>query len=469
LNGIVWFSKKVLVLYFRRFGPRKSLLNYLKDGVYMNESLTGVLKRVKNQKEKMEQLTSLTGFNEYDCGQLLIKTGWKIDEAISNMESYIEGTIGSLYSKEAIVNGIKNAGLYEKLSNNLIKLNTMRGGTKGFKGFIFEELHATNATINGQVTNVINNNGIADFAILNVDGTLTYAQAKVGYGTGNIDFSAYKDQTIVVDKGNTYLINKAKEAGLEVIESDISSKEAARLAKQMQFETKITGRSNSVIVPKARAAINIAKESHNAGLQSAKTGGQFGGGFSLGSNMVDVLSGEKKVGDAVSTVVVDTAVSTGIGYVTGAAVTAVGQTALGTAVAGTVGTATTAIAGTAIGGTAIAAGTAVVGTIGGLGTAAVTTTLAAGTAVGGAAVAAGTAVTSAIASTAAGGAVAAAGTAIAGTAVGGAAVAAGAAATGAAVAAGTAIAAAAVAAAPIVAVGVAAGVVFKIGKKLFGK
>lgn len=398
------------------------------------------------QKEQKDQLISLTGFNENECKQLLIKTGWSINKAVERMRSYVGG-IGSLYSKESIELGIKNAGLYEKLSNNLSTLNTMRGGTKGFKGFLFEEMHATNATIKGQVTNVINNNGIADFAIINTNGTVTYAQAKVGYGTTNIDFSTYKGQTIVVDKGNAFLIEKAKKARLEVMESNISSKEAARLAKQMQLETKIIGRSNSVVVPKAHATVNIVKESHRAGLQSAKTGGQFGGGFSLGSNMVDVLSGEKKVGDAAKAVVVDTALSTGIGYATGAVATVVGNTAVGTAVAGTVGTATSALAGTAVGGTAIAAGSAVIGTIGGLGTAAATTTLAAGTAV-----------TSAIASTAVGSAVAAAGTAVASTAVG-----------GAAVAAGTAVVAAAVAAAPIVAVGVAGGVIFGIGKKLFGK
>ncbi|MDH6671228.1 hypothetical protein M2277_001878 [Paenibacillus sp. LBL] len=422
----------------------------------------------EEQQQQMEQLAILTGFDKKECEQLLTKTGWSIKGAIGRLNSYIAGT-SSLYSTEVIEKGIRNAELYEKLSNNLSNLNTMRGGTNGFKGFIFEELHATNATINGRVTNVINNNGIADFAVINADGTITYAQAKVGYGTGKIDFTAYKDQTIVVDKGNTYLIKKAKEAGLEVVESDISSKEAARLAKQMQLESKVTRRPNSVVVPKAHTAINIAKESHRVGVQSAKTGAQFGGGFSLGSNIVDVLSGEKKIRDAAKGVAVDTAVSTGIGYASGAAATVIGQTALGSTVAGAVGTATSAIAGTAVGGATIAAGTAAVGTIGGIGTTVATTAIAAGTAAGGAVVTAGAAVSSAIASTAVGGAVATAGTAIAGTAVGGAVVAAGTAATGAVVATGAAVAAAAVAAAPVVAVGAVLGGLYGIGRKLLRK
>lgn len=435
----------------------------------MYESLVLVLKQVSNQKEQMEKLRTLTGFNQLESEQLLQKTGWNINEAVRNIHKFLAGTTGSFYSKEIIVNGIKNAGLYEKLSNNLSNLNTMRGGTKGFKGFVFEELHATNATIKGQVTKVINNNGIADFKIINPDGTITYAQAKVGYNTGNLDLSLYKGQTIVVDKGNTYLINKAKDAGLEVIESDISAKGAAKLAKKMQLESKITGKPNSVIVPKTHAAINIAKQSHSVGLQAAKKGGQFGGGFSIGSNLVEVFSGDKDVKEAAGDVAKDTVVSTGLAYATGAAATVVGQTAIGSAVAGVVGSAASTIAATTVGGTAIAAGTAVVGTIGAVGTTAATTTLAVGSTVGGMAVAAGSTVTSAVASTAVGSAVAAAGSAVASTAVGGAVVAAGTAATGAAVAAGTAVAAAAVAAAPVVAVGVAAGALIGLGKKIFGK
>lgn len=431
-------------------------------------SLADVNKKLEEQ-QKFAQIRETTGFEETEIRQLLAETGWSPEEAAENMEILVKGAAAAVYAKEAIAEGLKNAGLHNKLAENLGKLNTMRGGTKGFKGFVFEEMHATSETLKGQATTVINNNGIADFAILQADGSLKYAQAKVGYGTGSIDFSAYQGQTLVVDKGNTTLIAKARAAGLDVVESDISAKEAGKLAKQMQMESRITGKANAVAVPKTQAAMNIAKESHRAGMQSARTGGQFGGGFSLGSNAVDVLTGDKKIGEAAAAVAVDTAVSTGIGYAAGAIATAVGQTAAGTAVAGTIGTATAAVAGTAVGGAAIAAGSAVVGTIGAAGTAAVTSTLAAGAAVGGTVAAAGTAVTSALASTAVGGAVAAAGSAIAGTAVGGAAVAAGAAATGAAVAAGGAIAAAAVAAAPVVAVGVAVGAVFKLGKKLFGR
>ena len=449
-------------------------------GNIMNEEIFN--KKIFN--DEIDHLVDMSGLTRDECINLMDVNNWSVEETKDNLEFIVTGTATTAYTQEAIIAGIENAGLYSKMAENLSNLNTMRGGEKGFKGFVFEEMHATNATVNGQTTLVINNNGIADFKIIAADGKVTYAQAKLGYGNGNIDFSAYEGQTIVIDKGNTALIEKAKAANMKVVESDISAEEASRLAKNMQTETKITGSKNSHIVPKVDSAINIAKEAHNVGIKAAKTGAQVGGGFSLGSNVVEVISGDKSIEDAAGDVVIDTAISAGIGYATGVATTAIGSTAAGVAVTTAATTATTAataaIGSTALGASALAAGTtaattgaAVVGAVGGVGTAAVTTTLAAGSAIGAAATAGTAAIGTAVTSTAVGGAIAAgsaaAGTAIAGTAVGGAAIAAGAAATGAAVAAGTAVAAAAVVAAPVVAVAATAGALFTIGKKLIGR
>lgn len=445
-----------------------------------NQGFTELSPLMEILEDEMDDLVNYTGFSEEECTRLILVTGWSLKQAVDNIKKFTTGSASAAYSQDAIVEGIKNAGLYSKMAENLSSLNTMRGGVKGFKGFVFEEVHAANATVSGKTTVVLNNNGIADFKIISPNGNVSYAQAKLGYNTGNIDFSAYKGQTLVIDKGNTALIKKAKEAGLKVVESDISGEEAARMAKQMQFESKITGSPKSTLVPKTHAAANIVKEAHQVGVKTARTGAQFGCGFSLGSNLVEVLSGEKDVKEAAGDVAIDTAVSAGVGYGTGVAATVIGNSVVGTAISGVAGTATAAIGSTAAGGaalaaesSAIAAGTTAAGFIGSVGTAAVTSTLAAGAAVG-STVAAGTAaVGTAVASTAIGGAAVAAGTAagtaIAGTAVGGAVVAASAAATGVAVAAGAAVTAVAVAAAPVVAVGAAIGAVFGIGKKLFGR
>lgn len=426
--------------------------------------------------DEIAELMESTGFCENECYDLIRTTGWSSRQAIDNVKYLTLGAAITEYSKQAIIEGVKKAGLFSKMAENLSALNTMRGGTKGFKGFVFEEMHAANASSMGNTTFVLNNNGIADFEIISSNGKITYAQAKLGYKTGQIDFTAYKGQTLVVDKNNIALIKKAKEAGLKVVESDVSGEEAARIARQMQFESNMSGEPNAIIVPRMYAATSIVKEAHNVGMRTARSGAQFGFGFSAGSNLVDVLSGEKDVKEASKDVAVDTAISAGVGYGAGFVTTVIGNTTAGAAAVSMASTAATAVGSTTVGGVAIAAGSSIaaagstaVGVIGGLGTTAVTSTLAAGTAVG-STVAAGTAaVGSTIAGTSAGGAVVAAGSALAGTAVGGTVAAAGAAATGVAVAAGTAVAAAAVAAAPVVAVGAAVGAVWSIGRKIFGR
>lgn len=414
----------------------------------------------RRTKAKVENALIEFEIDACEFSELLNITGWKAEEAIDNINSFISGSVATVYLKNDIVNGIKNAGLYDKLSNNLSNINTMRGGTKGFKGFVFEELHATEATLQGSVTEVINNNnGVSDFIIKNADGSIMHAQAKAGYHNQNIDFSAYKGQTIIVDKGNQELINKAKNAGLKVIESDVSLKQSTNLANSMQLETKITGSKNAILVPKTHSTINIAKEAHYVGKNCAVKGAQFGGGFSLGTNIVDVVSGDKDADEAVIDIVKDSAVSAGVGYVTGMAITAIGNTAVGSAIT----TAGTAIASTTVGGSVIAAGTAAVGTATAVGTAVTGTVAAGGAAIAGAVASAGTAIAGTAvggglvtAGSAVAGTMAAAGTAIASTAVG-----------GAAVAAGTAVAGAAIVAAPVVAVGAVLGVGYKVVKKIF--
>ncbi|OON99998.1 MAG: hypothetical protein ATN35_09715 [Epulopiscium sp. Nele67-Bin004] len=364
-------------------------------------------------------------------------------KATECLDSYITALASGVLASEAITTSIKNAGLYNKMANNLSHYNTMRGGTKGFKGFVFEELHATQATINGQATQVIANNGIADFYILDADGGTTLAQAKVGYKTGKVDWDAYGDQTIVIDKGNQQLIDSAKAAGKNVIESDISAKQAEALSKAMQMETKITGKPNSTIVTKGYSTAKTVGQAHNAGIQAGIKGAQFGAGMSIGANIVDVANGDKEFSEAAEDVAVDTVVSGATSYAVGAASSIVGSTAVGAKAIGAASGAVSGVSSVATGAATMAANSAV-------GSAAIGAASATTAAVTGAA----TAATTAITSTAVGGAVA------------GAATAAGAVATGAATATvaaigSTAVGATALAAAPVVVTGAVIGGIAK--------
>lgn len=327
-----------------------------------------------------------------------------------------------------------------KAGENLSSLNTMRGGIKGNKGFVAEELQAAEASSAGKATQTLNDNGVADLVYTGKNGHKYYQQMKVGYKPNQIDFSKYKGQTIVVDKGNPYfkeMVKEGKKHGVKVVEGSVTNEQAKNLSTAMQMETKITGAKTATVVPRAAAA-------HNAGLKAGKTGALYGAGFSLATNTVDVISGDKEVGEAAADVAKDTAVSYGAGYAVGAAGSAIASTSIGASAIGAASSVGSAVAGTTVGGAIIGAGTAATGAVAAAGTAATGAVVGAvstvGSAVGGAAVAA-----------------------TAGTAVGGA-VAAG---VGAAAAGAAAVGAAAVAAAPVVAVGAAAGLIYKGFKRLF--
>lgn len=253
-------------------------------------------------------------------------------------------------AKNSIKENIKNAKAYNDLGNNLSTYNTMRGGKKGFKGFVFEEMHATTASVNGQATKVVGNNGISDFKITLKNGKVVDGQAKIGYRTKSINWDSYKNQIIVTDKGNKSLISRAKKAGLDVIESPIPSKKAQTLGNWMQIETKFTGRKNAKIVPKVYATGKIANQCHQAGISLSKSESVFGAGFSIGSNVVNVIDGDKTLKHATFDIAKDTAIATGTGYIVGAATTAIASTS---AIAGVTTAATTAIAGTSVGTTVI--------------------------------------------------------------------------------------------------------------------
>ena len=347
---------------------------------------------------------------------------------------------------KSIIDNLDAIKSWGEAGNSLSALNTMRGGLNGNKGFVAEYLQAAEASAAGRATRVLDNNGVADLAYTGKNCRTYLQQMKVGYKPSQIDFAKYKGQTLVVDKGNPYfreMVKRGKLHGVKVIEGSITNEEAAILSKAMQLETTITGAKTATVVPRLMTA-------GNAGLVAARSGALYGAGFSLATNVVDVLNGEKELGDAALDVVKNTAMNFGTSYVAGmagsaaaGAGSAVAGTSAGAAAIGAVSSAGSAVAGTTVGGAVIGVGTAATGAVAAAGTAATGAVVGAvgtvGSAVGGAAV-----------------------TATAGTVVGGAVAAgvAGAAATAAVAG------AAAVAAAPVVAVGATVGLVYKGIKSL---
>jgi hypothetical protein len=392
---------------------------------------------------------------EDEYHRLKLVTGWNDETASENLSAFLIGIGTPTYTKEAIVEGVKKAGIYSKLSEGLTSLNTMRGGLKGNKGFVAEHLHAASLSEKGMAATVINDNGIADVVRVGKNGHKYYEQIKFGYKPGQIDYSRYKGQTIVVNNDNPYfntIRSEAKKHGVKVVRSEVSESTASTVSKAGQIETSITGAKSAQVVPRVCVGGKVVAQAHRAGIAGAKDGAAFGAGFSIATNAIDVLTGEKNLSDAAGDVVVDTATSTAIEYglraagsLAGTAGSALAGTAAGAQAVTAAGTVGSAIAGTTVGGAALGVGGAAIGGVAAAGTAVATVGTAAATVATGAVGAVGTAA----ASTAIGGA-------IAGSAVG-----------GAAIAGATAVGAVAVAAAPVVAVGAVLGCGYSLCKRIF--
>lgn len=69
--------------------------------------------------------------------------------------------------------------------------------------------------------------------------------------------------------------------------------------------------------PKLSTAMDVAKISHRAGIQTAETSAIIGGSVSIVKNIVAVCKGEEETGDAIKNVAKDTATTAAVGYATG--------------------------------------------------------------------------------------------------------------------------------------------------------
>lgn len=317
------------------------------------------------------ELAYLTGLSEEKCRRFMSVNNMGGDDALEAIDIFMQCLNDNIAVPMEIVGCMQSAGIYSEMASRLGEYNTMRGGVRGYGGFVFEELHAADKAVKGADITVLRDNGPVDFIVRDASGHETLFQAKSGYKTSQPDWSKYDSdmQTIVVDKGNTRLVEKARNAGFKVEESSVFKKHADVVARAQQWESKITGKTNAPITATATGA-------HTAGLASAKLAARVGVSMKLGENIYDVISGNKAFEDAAADIIVDGAIMVGGAYVgtaaltaagtaAGAAATAFAGTAAGAAVTGAVSTAVTAVGSTAVGGAAVAGATTVATTVAG--------------------------------------------------------------------------------------------------------
>ncbi|MCI9500642.1 MAG: hypothetical protein HFG76_01310 [Hungatella sp.] len=223
---------------------------------------------------------------------------------------------------------------YQKALQNVEKelssLNLSRGG-KNADGFVFECLHVAEKNKrnmqkgNGYVLDVIDNNGIADFRMVDRAGHVSYQQAKTGYHGPNkykIAKESYNGQTLVVDKGNQELVEYAQSISLPVEESPVSKDMAHSLTEVMKQEGKIRqkiGLSNTgPITSNLYIAAEQLSYAHTAGLNAAKGSAAFAAGVSMGKNMYGLIEGDKDLREFFLETSAETATAVGGAYVMGA-------------------------------------------------------------------------------------------------------------------------------------------------------
>ena len=311
-----------------------------------------------------KELAYLIGLSEKECEDLMTVNHLDGDEALEAVDIFMEALNNNVAVPAEIAACMNKAGIYSQLASRLSAYNTMRGGVKGYGGFVFEELHAADAASKGVNIQVLANNGPADFIVVDANGQQTLVQAKAGYRPNQINWSKYKGQKVVVDKGNTALANDARAAGLVVEESSVYKLQADIIARAQQWESQLTGSATAPITA------NVAS-SYYAGLASAKFAARVGVSMHVGATIYDVLAGNKSFEEGVADCIVDGTITIGGAFVGGAAlnlagsaVTALAGTSAGTAVAGVVTGAGAAIGSTAVGGAMLAGATTVATGIG---------------------------------------------------------------------------------------------------------
>lgn len=272
---------------------------------------------------------------------------------------------GTVINLNEVMRGAKNNIGTNETVKNLSNLNVNRGGVFGAKGFVGEHMAANEMnkilTVRGLKAEVINNNGLADIVVKKANGTIVRKyQAKFGYEGTNIDVSKYvaDNQTILVSKdASEKFIRNLKSQGAKVEKANITTAEAEKLSKAMRVEGKILKNKNSTVATKGYGFNQGIVNCHKAGVKSAGKGAAFGAGFSLATNTIDIINGDKEIGEAVVNIAADTAFAAGTGYTVGAAITAIGSTTAGAAIGGTLASAGTAVASTAVGGAVVGGAT----------------------------------------------------------------------------------------------------------------
>lgn len=233
----------------------------------------------------------------------------------------------------------RNMKYQEALKNvhrELSSLNLNRGGNNT-AGFVFENLYAADQNMQSlkagksEFRFVRNDNRSVDIDVVDVAGKKlskgSEEQVKMGYSGTNkykITKARYGDQTLVVDKGNTELIEHGSKQNFKVIESRISEREAQLFTDTMKQEGKgcqavaLPGGNTAPITASLYYAAEELGYAHAAGVNAVKGGAAFAAGISFGKNMYNFIEGNMELREFILETGEETAAGAAGMYISGA-------------------------------------------------------------------------------------------------------------------------------------------------------
>ena len=168
------------------------------------------------------------------------------------------------------------------------------------KNFIREQIEASQRDGQTRHVQVIDEDALADLII--EKGT-EYVDVKCESYIGKDNWKLCKDFGVLYINGDQpdfeELKTKALEYGIQRVESTVSKAvNCEELAAVMHLESKITGNPAAVFFPHDYTKEQAIKLVQFNGVISAKAWAKVGGAVAIGSNFVDVLTGEKTIKEA---------------------------------------------------------------------------------------------------------------------------------------------------------------------------
>ena len=174
------------------------------------------------------------------------------------------------------------------------------------KNFIREQIEASQSDGQTRHVQVIDEDALADLII---EKGSQYVDVKCESYIGKDNWKLCKDFGVLYINSDQpdfeELKSKALEYGIKRVEGTISKAvNCEELATVMHLESKITGNPAAVFFPHAYTKEQAIKLVQFNGVISAKAWAKVGGAVAIGSNFVDVLTGEKTVKEAAKDVAI---------------------------------------------------------------------------------------------------------------------------------------------------------------------